>query len=527
MVNDLVEPMTIRDDELLTLVMMALDEQAGDIAPDYWQPQAGPQAAAFESDADIIGYGGAAGGGKSDLLMGLASMKHKRSIIFRRVFPSLRGLIERSREIFNAEKFPHSTDSFNESLHVWRLAGERMIEFGAVQHEKDRKKHQGQPRDFFGFDEATEFPESIIRFLIGWNRTTTPGQKCQVALTFNPPMDDEGQWVVKFFAPWLDKDHPLPAADGELRWFAMLDGQETEIEGGEPFEANGQTIQPKSRTFFHASLKDNPILESTGYGATIDALPEPLRSLLRGNFDAAKVENPFQVIPSAWIRAAIERGKDKALTGDYTALGVDIARGGRDKTVIAPRIGRDIAPLFKYPGSSTPDGQTVTGLIVNIMRGSPVVNMDVIGIGASAYDYGKEFFRAEPINFAEGTTHTDKSRRMKFGNVRAAAYWRVRELLDPDGGFDICLPDDKELISDLTAPRWELRPGGKIYIESKDDIIDRLGRSPDCGDAVVLAYWGNDPLPKDTLGKVNPSAPSKFTRPSVDSGQLTGSRWRR
>lgn len=505
--------------------MQELDEQVASEPRDYWQPQAGPQAAAFESNADIIGYGGAAGGGKTSLLLGMAAMKHRRSIIFRRVFPSLRGLIEYSREVFNSEKFPHSKDTFNESLHVWRLDGERMVEFGAVQYEKDRKKHQGQPRDFFGFDEATEFPESIVRFLIGWNRTTTPGQKCQAVLTFNPPMDDEGQWVVKFFAPWLDKDHPLPAADGELRWFAMLDGQEIEIEGGEPFDHNGEMVQPKSRTFFHASLKDNPILESTGYGATIDALPEPLRSLLRGNFDAARIENPFQVIPTAWIRAAVERGKSKGAVGDnYTALGVDVARGGKDKTVMAARVGRDTVQLWKYPGSTTPDGQTVTGLIVNIMRGSPIVNIDVIGIGASVYDYGKEFFRAEPINFAEGTTHTDKSRRMKFGNVRAAAYWRLRELLDPDGGFDICLPDDKEMIADLTSPRWELRPGGKIYIEAKDDIIDRLGRSPDCGDAVALAYWGNDPLPKDILGKVNPSTPSKFIR---STQQITGSRWRR
>ena len=511
------------EEELKLMWAMALDEIDSDAPLDYWKPQTGPQESAFNSEADIIGYGGAAGGGKSDLLLGLASMKHRRSIIFRRVFPSVRGLIERSREIFNPERFPHSKDSFNESLHIWHLGNERLLEFGAVQYEKDRKKHQGQPRDLFAFDEATEFPESVIRFLIGWNRTTVPGQKCQTVLTFNPPMDDSGEWVIAFFAPWLDPAHENPATDGELRYFAMIDGDETEMPNGEPFKNKGQVITPKSRTFFHASLKDNPILESTGYGATIDALPEPLRSLLRGNFDSARVVNPYQVIPTAWIRAAIERGNE-SMPDDYsqTALGVDVARGGKDKTVIAPRYGHTIGPLSKFPGSSTPDGQSVTQLVINAKIGDPIVNMDVIGIGSSAYDYGKEFFRAEPINFAEGTTATDKSGRMRFGNIRAAAYWRLRELLDPDMNSDVVLPDDKELIADLSAPRWELRPGGKIYIESKDDIIDRLGHSPDAGDAVVLAFWGVDPLPAGVAGKANPHSLSRFNRNS-----LAGGRWNR
>src|SRR5215813_1111270 len=59
-----------------------------------WSPQKGQQDKAYNSDADVIGYGGAAGGGKSFLGLGLAATKHHRSIIFRRVFPSVRGLIE-------------------------------------------------------------------------------------------------------------------------------------------------------------------------------------------------------------------------------------------------------------------------------------------------------------------------------------------------------------------------------------------------------------------------------------------------
>ncbi len=152
-----------------------------------WAPQPNtPQERAYHCEADVIGYGGAAGGGKSDLLLGMAGTLHQRSIIFRRVFPSMRGLIERSREVF-------PDDDYNESLHVWRLGGGRMIEFGSVQYEQDRKKFQGQPHDFIGVDEATEFPEATIRFLSAWNRSVVPGQACRMVLTFNPPMDDAGE----------------------------------------------------------------------------------------------------------------------------------------------------------------------------------------------------------------------------------------------------------------------------------------------------------------------------------------------
>ena len=149
--------------KLKAAALLELRRRALPAPAPVWAPQPGVQAAACASAADVIGYGGAAGGGKTDLLLGLSGTQHRRAIIFRRVFPSLRGMIERSREIFTAPGETHAKDSFNEQLHVWRLRDDRMLEFGAVQYEQDKKKHQGQPRDFFGFDEATEFPESIRR----------------------------------------------------------------------------------------------------------------------------------------------------------------------------------------------------------------------------------------------------------------------------------------------------------------------------------------------------------------------------
>lgn len=454
-----------------------------------WEPQPGPQTAAYNSAASIIGYGGAAGGGKTDLLLGFAGKKHRRSIIFRRVFPSLRGIVERSREIYNANASSHAKDSYNESLHVWRLADGRMVEFGAVQYDTDKKKHQGQARDFFGFDEATEFPELLIRFLIGWNRTTVPGQECRVVLTFNPPMDDSGNWIIDFFGPWLNPKHPNPAKDGELRWYAMIDGKETEV-GPEPFEHKGEIITPKSRTFFHATLKDNPILAASGYGATIDAMPEPLRSILRGSFNTARMADPWQVIPTAWVKAAQERWKARTPpTTPLTALGVDVAHGGDDQTVLARRYDNYFAALEKHPGITTQTGHASARLVFLALADDPdvVPSIDAIGYGASCVDVLRGLdIAVNAVNVSEASTARDKSGKLGFVNQRAELFWKLREALDPESGQDIALPDDPELLADLCGARWQVNTRG-IQVESKDDIKARLHRSPDCGDAVLFA----------------------------------------
>ncbi len=74
-----------------------------------WIPNPGPQTDAFFCQADVLLYGGHAAGGKTDLLGGLALMKHKRSLIMRRQYTDLGALIERFREIDG------SYDGFNGS----------------------------------------------------------------------------------------------------------------------------------------------------------------------------------------------------------------------------------------------------------------------------------------------------------------------------------------------------------------------------------------------------------------------------
>lgn len=448
-----------------------------------WRPLPGPQSLAFHSTADVIGYGGAAGGGKTDLACGKTLTQHQKVLVLRREATQLTGIIDRFTELIG------SRDGYNGAERIWRLPERKLqIEFGSTPALDDWNKYQGRPHDLLIFDEAANFLEGQVRALLGWLRSVDPNQKCQALLTFNPPTSAEGRWIINFFAPWLDPKHPAPADPGELRWFAAIDGEDVEVESGEPFTHKGELITPMSRTFIPSRVSDNPYLMGTGYMATLQALPEPLRSqMLYGDFQAGIEDDPWQVIPTAWVEAAMNRWKPFDKKPRMDSLGVDVARGGRDNTVIARRHGMWFDEALAYPGTQTPDGPTVAGLVIAAARDNAPIHLDVIGVGSSPYDFlnnARQYVLG--INVAERAQGTDQSGRLHFTNLRSELWWRMREALDPANNTGIALPPDNRLRADLCAPTWELS-GATVKVESRDDIEKRIGRSPDWASAYVLA----------------------------------------
>ena len=266
--------------------------------PTLWTPTPGPQTEAYYSEADELFYGGAAGGGKSDLLLGLATTAHTKSVIFRREFPQAADLMDRAEEIAGI----HGRMRRGSPGRL-TLPG-RAITFGSCPHESNKLRWQGRPHDLKGFDEICHFSRPIFVFLKTWARTQLRDQRVRVVACGNPPTTTEGAWVREYWGPWLDKDHPNPAVPGELRWFVTSRDGETDIEtdGPDPVELDGEVLHPRSRTFIPALLKDNPHLSSDAdYLAVIQSLPEPLRSqMLYGDFDAGIGDDKWQVIPSEW-----------------------------------------------------------------------------------------------------------------------------------------------------------------------------------------------------------------------------------
>lgn len=478
----------------------------------------------LHSDADIVGYGGAAGGGKSYLGAGLAVSAHVRSAIIRPQKNQTRKFVQ------EITKMVGSRTGYS-SLEGWTLQTpdgvDRFINFFGLDNPGDEEKQQGDDYDLKLYDEATQMREADVRYTLTWNRSDIVGQRVRAVIAFNPPTTPEGRWVVKFFAPWLDKRHPRPAKDGELRWFATVgDNQDYEVAGPQKFilrRVDGilrpwysfdpalhrpeEIITPKSRTFIHAKVTDNPYYMATGYMAQLQSLPEPLRSqMLEGNFEAGQEDDAYQVIPTAWIDAAIERGRRRKVlieagavnAGPLDSLGVDVARGGNmgstlgatghDELVIAKRFGNYIAPLVAHKGVAIDDGAKSAALVIGERRDHAPVHVDVVGVGTSTFDQlVLNNIHAVPINgSAAATTMTSGELKMRFVNLRAQLHWQLREALDPSNPDALALPDDPQMAVDLAAPRYVLTSTG-IKIESKEEISKRLGRSPDRGDAVVYA----------------------------------------
>lgn len=516
-------------------------------------PNPGPQYLASISEADIIGYGGAAGGGKSYLGAGLTT-SHKRSAITRPQKNQTKKFVqELTKMLGSREGYSSQSSSFT---FTDPQGAEHYVEFFGLDNPGDEEKQQGNDFGYKLYDEVTQMREADVRYTLTWNRTDDPDERVRALLTFNPPTTPEGRWVIKFFAPWLQKGHPNPAKDGELRWFTTIgDDQDFEVAGPQPFIVKRlddgrllpwysfnakehkpeEIIRPKSRTFFHAKVTDNPYYVKTGYMTQLQMLPEPLRSqMLSGDFTAGMEDDAHQVIPSSWIDAANERWRlrqaDMRATGKglLDALGVDAARGGNmgstlgaignDELVISPRYGTFFDELKIFKGVSIDDGAKASALIISELKDNAPVQIDVVGIGTSPYDFLRSNnIHAVPLNGAAASVGTDASGLLRFANMRAEWVWRMREALDPRNPEPIALPPDDQMAADLASYRWTVTKQG-ILIQSKDIQIKLLGRSPDRGDAIIYANISTPKLIMQVTGYAN--LPAHVTGESYEQRRL-------
>lgn len=239
-----------------------------------------------------------------------------------------------------------------------------------------------------------------------------------------------------------------------------------------------------------------------------------------GEFHASDEDS---VIPLSWVEAAVERwhiwndAGRPALEGRQI-VGVDVARAGGDSTVLAHRTGLAYTSLDTFDREDTMETTARVQAAVRLRPGAvPVV--DSMGVGGGVVDRLREL--DEPVLAYTGAAKTRMRTRdgeFGFNNTRSAAYWLARELLDPAFKPTLMLPPDDLLLSDLTAPTWRVTTGvpPKIQIEPKEDLVARLGRSPDRGDAVVMGLFAehlaSSTVLNPTKGTGSQAAANKYGR---------------
>ncbi len=140
-------------------------------------------------------------------------------------------------------------------------------------------------------------------------------------------------------------------------------------------------------------------------------------------------------------------------------------------------------------------GSDVAGLVIAKRRHNCPVVIDLGGgYGSGVFEHlQSNNVLVHPHKGAERSHARAKDRKLGFSNKRSESWWKFREALDPDqpGGSAIRLPPDTSLMADLASTKFTTTSmSGKLVIaaERKEDVVSRLGRSPDRGDAVVMAF---------------------------------------
>lgn len=209
------------------------------------------------------------------------------------------------------------------------------------------------------------------------------------------------------------------------------------------------------------------------------------------------------LIPYEWVTLAQERWKKKVeemgedwYPDETLNLGVDVAGMGRDSSNLCLRYGNFVSNFIVHQSGGKADHMKVAGMTVNALTRSKRMDsralIDTIGEGAGVYSRLVELKikGATSCKFSEGAKDlSDVTGQYKFENMRAYLHWAVRDWLNPKNKTGAMLPPDDELLEEATAIRWSFMSNGSIIIEKKDDIKERLGRSPDKWDALCNTFY--------------------------------------
>ncbi|MCU7380502.1 phage terminase large subunit [Clostridiales Family XIII bacterium ASD5510] len=252
----------------------------------------------LKSSADIVIFGGAAGGGKTWSLL-YEPLRHVDvprfgAVIFRRNTNQIMnegGMYDASQELYR--KYPGAVPKKTPAP-AWTFPSGAKVSFRHLERDDSVYKWQGTEICLLEFDELTHFSEKMFFYMLSRNRSTC-GVRPYVRATCNPDADS---WVAGFISWWVDQDtgYAIPERSGQIRYMGRINeqiywgdtvGEVVEHAKGADPDAELDTEDIKSVTFILSTIEDNQILlkSDPGYMANLKALTKVERErLLKGNW---------------------------------------------------------------------------------------------------------------------------------------------------------------------------------------------------------------------------------------------------
>lgn len=181
----------------------------------------------------------------------------------------------------------------------------------------------------------------------------------------------------------------------------------------------------------------------------------------------------------------IEKATDRIIENyvpEPKELGIDVARFGSDKTVFITRFGSNVVDILR---TRKEDTMQTAGKAANLIRekGIGLAKVDSIGVGAGVCDKLREDFKNKILDVCVGEKSSEPE---KYLNLRAEIFDGLKQRF-LDG--DISIPDDDELIGEISDIKYKYNSRGQLQIESKEEMKKRRSHSPDSADSLALAFY--------------------------------------